>query len=163
MDKRYIHMLGAFLVVSTVYLSGEGPILTAMILVPILAVSLGVHLENHILKMAGLVGTTLYSQYLLPSLSLNDIYLTAFIIIVLILPFVLYWWVVLTGTVHPDIHASAVAASYFFMILLSFYLLVILLDVNTYLLAAGNEAPQSLLLAALVLLFFIPYNSLLSR
>lgn len=162
MRGKYIHFMGALVVLSVIY-NSYSDIISLLVVIPVFITSAGVWEKVEEVKIGGLVGTTLFISYLVEPSSMNDIWTLLTYIISTVLPILAYWMIVLKVDLFFDLKASIAASTYFVSTMVLFYSILILTEVDEYLLEAGNNAPQSLVLTAVVLLLFIPFNALADR
>ncbi len=154
-----IHLLGAFLAVSIIYLS----VSTSLVLIPISAlalVSIAVWRGISTLKYTSIIAVTLSFPFFFQRFRMSDLEGLVFYSIVFLLPLVLYWALVLfpPEILHVNKKALMVSVSYVGTSLALFYALLFAFQVQDFILREEYPGPQALVLLASTLIMTVVYR-----
>ncbi len=150
-----LDILGLLMLLSILY-NSKGGLTPLVAVVPIGLTSLAQRLENHGLKIVGVVILTLYIPYVISIGTMDQVMPIIYFVITMIIPLMLYWRFVLSPIMDPDPWAMVISSVYFVSVLVLFYSFVVFFEVDEYILEFTNTGPQSLILIASSVLVFLP-------
>ncbi len=155
--KLLVHILGLFLFI--VFLSiNRDTLLVSLAMISLLSVSVSQHLEKTNLSLPGISFISLLLPFCIPTITLGDLYILFYYLLIVAFPLVMYWYVVLAERSYFDKMAFPTAVSYFALVLIVFYLMLAITGIQDYIFGYENQGPQALLLSGCAVLVFLAYG-----